>query len=367
MSRSNSTAHKSDSEAEKHSLVVLKGLQAGARADILRESTVTVGTGLENDVVLYSHGENQCQLMITGKPESIELVVVKGTVLKNGEPLDIGVAHKVSVREQFSMADSVFKFELASAQYSSQCDFSDYPPDRAGEATSNRALTYLYIAGGLILLTTVVTTGLVRAFQNDGEQRKSFSQELSAAGYKSLHVIPSHGNLPAKVSGAVYSLEDRSNILAIAGDTQTEIELDLQINEDLAGNVEDIYRVNGIAADVRVTGIGEVEVWTSTRDNELLNSMESIIKKDIPDVLSLTTTNSIPDELVVEINPVASNDPDKQVTLVVAGADGYLMTRDKSRYFVGSILPSGHVIHKIDDGNVYVYSETGEILVLDFN
>jgi len=96
-------------------------------------------------------------------------------------------------------------------------------------------------------------------------------------------------------------------------------------------------------------------------------AIESSVKNDVPDVISLTTSNSIPVDEVVEESPVAEVDPDKQVTLVVAGVDGYLMTRDKSRYFIGSMLPSGHYIKKIEDGNVHVESPEGQAIVLEFN
>jgi len=382
MPPSNPTANHSVTGQDTHTLIVLQGRQAGARANITPNSVVTVGTGLENDVVLYSHGANQYQLTITGTLDSVEIVVVEGVVLRNGEPLGNGVIYEVGDNEQFAMADSVFTFEFAEEEiYADASDPNDLAVGgdqttgsakakakaKAEEASSNRSLTYLYIAGGLILLTSVVTTGLVRAFQNEDNRKKTFYEEISAAGYENLNVIPPQGDLPARVSGAVFSVEDRSDILALAVETGTSVELDLQINEELIGVVEDVYRVNGITADVSVSGIGEVEVWTSTKNSELLNSIEASIKNDIPDVISLTSTNSMPAEMVVEISPVAAIDPDKQVTLVVAGVDGYLMTRDKSRYFIGSMLPSGHIIQKIENGNVYVLAEDGKELVLEFN
>jgi len=208
---------------------------------------------------------------------------------------------------------------------------------------------------------------LVRAFQNEDNRKQSLKNEILAAGYDNLLYIPPQGDLPARVSGAVFSVGDRSKIMEMAADTKTNVQLDLQINEELEAAVQDVYRVNGITAEVSITGIGEVEVWTSTKNEKLLAAIESNIKNDVPNVISLVTSNSIPAEKVVEQSPVADIDPDKQVTLVVAGVDGYLMTRDKSRYFIGSMLPSGHTIRKIENGNVHVESPEGQALVLEFN
>jgi len=373
MPPSNPTAAYGISGQDTHTLVVQKGRQAGARADIYPDAVVTIGTGLDNDVVLYSHGASPCQLTVTGTADTIEIVVVEGVVLKDGEPLAIGVIHEVAESEEFAMADSVFSFEFALPDVDDE--ESVQPVDskkgqnsqQSEEASITRPLTYLYIVGGLILLTSVVTTGLVRAFQNEDNRKQSLQSELAAAGYENLYFVPAQGSLPARISGAVFSVDDRAKILALAAETNTNVQLDLQVNDELASAVTDIYRVNGISADVNVTGIGEVEVWTSTRNVDSLINIESSVKTDIPDVLSLTTSNSLPAEKVVEPTPVAEVDPEKQVTLVVAGADGYIMTRDKSRYFIGSMLPSGHIIKKISDGKVFVEAADGQALVLDFN
>jgi len=374
MPPNNSNSDVSPSGLDQHSLVVLEGRQAGARAQISVDAVVTVGTDLDNDVVLYSHNADPCRLTITGSEDAIELVVVEGVVLKNGEPLATGVIHEVDISETFSMADSVFAFtfatEISHSSSASTASLDQYASSDGAVATEhapNRSFTYLCIAGGLILLTSVVTTGLVRAFQNEDNRKQSLQTELLESGYENLHFVPPQGDLPARVSGAVFSVEDRSKILSMAADTKTNVQLDLQINEELASAVQDVYRVNGITAEVSITGIGEVEVWTSTKNEELLIAVESSVKNDVPNVISLTTSNSIPAEKVVEQSPVADVDPDKQVTLVVAGADGYLMTRDKSRYFIGSMLPSGHYIKKIENGNVYVESTDGQSLVLEFN
>jgi len=348
----NVTSDFSMSGLNTHTLVVLEGSQAGARADISSDAVLTVGTDLDNDVVLYAHNAEPSRITITGLDDAIELVVIEGTVLKNGEPLATGVIHEVDISESFSMADSVFAFNFATANSSlSQADSSHEgaPESNSSEALSpDRSFTYLCIAGGLILLTSVVTTGLVRAFQNEDNRKQSLQAELLDAGYENLYFEPAKGDAPARVSGAVFSVEDRAKILSLATDTQTSVQMDLQINEALIAAVQDVYRVNGITAEVDITGIGEVEVWTSTKNEELLMAIESSVKNDVPDVISLTTSNSIPVDEVVEESPVAEVDPDKQVTLVVAGVDGYLMK-------------------KIEDGNVHVESPEGQAIVLEFN
>ena len=55
----------------------------------------------------------------------------------------------------------------------------------------------------------------------------------------------------------------------------------------------------------------------------------------------------------------------KRVVSVVGGEDGYVQTRDGSRYFVGAVLPDGHTVTAIEEQSVTVQKD-GRITNLTF-
>lgn len=159
------------------------------------------------------------------------------------------------------------------------------------------------------------------------------------------------------VSGFVETRDQRNQLLEIADFTNAKVEFDIQVNDELIESVEDIYRVNGISAEAEVAGRGEIKVKTYTGNIEKLVLVEESVRKDIPSLVAMQVINDPPDKVLVEKQSKYRENPEKRVTLVVTGNNPYIMTEDKSRYFLGAILPSGHIVESIEDGSVVVSME----------
>jgi len=122
------------------------------------------------------------------------------------------------------------------------------------------------------------------------------------------------------------------------------------VDTELVERVEDVFRVNGVEAAVRSLVAGEAVVDVRTADVEALARLETRVTEDVPQLVALTLENS-PPPVLEDAVPV---DPGKRVELVVATDPAYVVTRDRSRYFVGALLPSGHRIAGIEEGVVHL-------------
>ena len=122
------------------------------------------------------------------------------------------------------------------------------------------------------------------------------------------------------------------------------------VDARLAERVDDVLRVNGIEASVRSLIEGEAIVDTAVADAETLARIEARLDEDVPQLVSLELAN-VPPVAPPEETPY---DPGKRVALVVATAPAYIVTKDRSRYFVGAMLPSGHRIRAIEENVVHL-------------
>ena len=122
------------------------------------------------------------------------------------------------------------------------------------------------------------------------------------------------------------------------------------VDARLAERVEDVFRVNGIEAGVRSLDGGEAIVDTAVADTAELARVEALVNEDVPQLVSLTLANVPP----VSAPKDTPYDPGKRVALVVATAPAYIVTTDRSRYFVGAMLPSGHRIRAIEENVVHL-------------
>lgn len=354
-----------------HQLTIISGTQQGATIKLLAQSRSTLGYELDNDIVLSSDTETDGRLELSSEREALYLTVLSGSVMCNDKPLDSVNRHFVSSEEVFSINQVQFVIHpLLSVSTPVLPSRRSVPPNgqqaMAMPFLRERSWQVACLATGLLLLMLAVSTKFVRATIEEPEPR-TLQERLALSGFAHLNYSESQDGNAARLSGIVRNAEEKSRLLGLLAEQRSDLIINLQVNEDISSAIEDLYRVNGVKADVTMTGLGEVDIWTASRDEPLLSSIESSIREDFPAILSISATNVLPenDVVVAERNPPMSTSPDKEVTLVVAGAQGYIMTRDKSRYFVGSMLPSGHLIEKIEAGSVYVLLD-GNLERLEF-
>lgn len=122
--------------------------------------------------------------------------------------------------------------------------------------------------------------------------------------------------------------------------------------------IEDLFRINGVTAKTEFDEKGTLWVYTFIRDNGLLESVKSAVANDMPKLKNWEIANTPPEDSIPE-------DPGKQVVMIVSDEPAYILTADQTRYFVDSLLPSGHRISAIEEGRVML-EKSGERSELSF-
>lgn len=143
----------------------------------------------------------------------------------------------------------------------------------------------------------------------------------------------------ARISGDVARLGVRAFVEVVSG-------------EQLERQVADVLRVKGLPGKVRHLGRGVIEAQVGEADPERVRRTEEAVRRDVAGLVGLRLQFTPRAPAPVAAAPKAPEDPAKRVVSVAYGPNGHVVTADGARYFVGALLPSGHRIVRIADGEV---------------
>jgi type III secretion protein D len=176
---------------------------------------------------------------------------------------------------------------------------------------------------------------------------------LQTAGLADLRVSVEDGRLV--VDGQLQTDAERiraEQLLAAQGLSPV---LRAGVGQTMVQAVHDVYRVNGIAAEVQAIAPGVVRVRTALADATPLAAVEQTVRRDVRGLTRLDIVNEPPAPVPSAVPALA--DPGKRVAAVVAGAEPYVATVDGTRYFIGALLPTGHRILAIEGSRVQLERE----------
>jgi len=403
---------------ENGKLIVVEGRHRGAVVELSDQKAIRVGNGVENDVVLYSGQSSHWSIVLRVDKQCIGLDVFEGEIDVDDVLVGSGTHVEIDSEKRVQINSLVFVIEapvselgnesaapehetllttplsgldsksMSSNEQATSAEITDQIDDvRRGSKSrgtrrtlgnslfsgftefcnSRLGLPLLCLSTGFIMLSLAPSMAYLNGENKNDVQSASLEQQLIAQGFRTLTYVPRSNGTPSTIVGAVESRSDKVRILNIVSRSHEETLVDLQINDELVDAIEDVYRVNGVSAQVVITGLGTATVKTRSNDDGLLAAVETQINEDIPGLTELTIEN-LPVEAIItkdEEQRPQPFDPDKRITLVVAGVNGYVMTADSSRYFVGSTLPSGYVVKSIENGSVEILKD-GETLTLQF-
>lgn len=399
-----------------HNFLVMNGSNAGAQFELPQGTVVSAGGSIESDIVIHDAGADPWKINLENREGNVYLTVLEGDVNRNDELLSKEESFFISKQDRFQAGEVEFRILSTDTSPIKQRlgkahpvqtepgqtnpgqidpplqgsvlkegtsdfgtdDFRDYSRPAPGKGTARKSVqpkrlivrkillgaSILCVAVATVSALYVVTSSSIMARTDSRSNSLLFTEKLEESDFDSLdHELGDDGETVI-VSGILETREERNEIIEISRLTDTKIKLNVQVNDELTEAVEDIYRVNGITANVEVIDRGKVQVHTRTNDLDKLSSVETSVQNDIPSVIEIKVVNSPPGTVLKTEKP-ARQDPDKRVTLIVAGTNAYIMTQDLSRYFIGALLPSGHLVESIENGEVVV-SKDGKQEILKY-
>jgi type III secretion protein D len=355
-----------------YELRVLSGEQRGASSVMQPGQTLRIGQDWSSEVVLQqAQGSAVLAFSAEGglvlQAEQGDCTVAEHALLPGGSdsldlyiPFSVGgvrmAVGKMGASQWAGLFDGNVVPQSEPMAHGDSAHAEDALPSEAATATPSgdkvaplprRSWTSrLMLAGTALVGVSVCTLTLAWAMGpstlSPQEQAVNIRQTLSHLGLTALNVESRNGQL--FVTGHLESQAERTRLEKALAD-RSPARLSVWVNEQVAASVAEVYRLNGVAAEVRATGPGVVRVQTAISDSKLLEHVQSAARRDVPGLKQLVAANEAP-----PVPPPAAsaiNDPGKRVAAIVPGEPAYLVTVDGTRYFEGAMLPSGHRIVSI--------------------
>jgi len=362
-----------------YTLSVVDGLKKGASVHLELDARLVIGDQIDCDIVLGDVamlddllGDNarepaRTTLRHDSTAGTFLLQQVSGSVLLDGTAIAEGSEINVPLDTPVEIAGSVFVLNQHGQQAAEPVPNADHQlidvsdsseSANAAEAKveddleskqSNNRMMHLGIAAAFcIALAAVLTIWMDgKGLSVTAHDRASslLAQLMEAPEYSQLELEQS-GSGAIKVTGFVQQRAELQQLRKSLNGMEQTVFVDVSVGEIMAESVESVFMVNDVEALASSMANGEV----LTGDTQLLEKIEAIAYADVAGLESLTIENAPPAIIALAEKP-ASNDfetlPGKRIVMVMATEPTYILTEDGSRYFTGSILPSGHRVKAI--------------------
>lgn len=353
---------------------VTDGFKSGAKLRLPATIPVTIGSDTNNDAVLYFKDSPSWKFSLEWIKDELNLEVLSGSIYYDNEFITSGKSIRIEQNKIIKTDRSSLKYIRVKKDKpiaDKYCETEEYHENKVVDTTEynyqsnslsrNGALVCTLLA--FVLLIFVVGTGEsnsgIASNKLDYIENILKESEFSNLRYN----VETNGSV--RVHGHVDTREQYNSLRTKYFPRDYSIDYSVQVNNELSESISDIFRVNGIQAKVEIQGVGIALVKTKTSKIGLLENLKKNVKEDINTLSSLEIINTVPESTPIpeDNNSIFSNN--KKIVLVSGGANGYVMTQDKSKYFIGSVLPSGHSINEIQNGSVYI-SLNNKITKLEF-
>lgn len=344
-----------------YELRVLSGEQRGAATAVRPGDQLRIGHDWSNDVVL--HDGNGCATLVWAGDGSLVFSAAEGECGVADDVLAPGERMELALYTPFTVGGACMAVgRIGAPQWA--CLFEEAPqaaadgaaPDDASQAAQSagtptpesapvrRSWTSRLLISGAALVgvsagTLTLAWAMGPAALSAPEQAVHLRQTLNHLGYASLNIESRDGQL--HVTGHLDTQAQRSRLEKSLAE-QSPARVAVWVNEQVSAGVADVFRLNGIAAEVRASGPGVVRVHTREANVKQLEHVRDVARRDVPGLKQLVAMNDPPPALPQQGATIT--DPGKRVAAIVPGDPAYIVTADGTRYFEGAMLPSGHRI-----------------------
>lgn len=411
-------AHDASAAAATWQLAVLGGLHAGALVDVAADDWTLVGSAEDCDIVLRDARVLPHHAALFVRGGQLQLRAIDGELLALGQPrapgdsvalgdaqtwqmagVTLGVGCRGSASWEALRASPAFEAIAADTETrdSDEADSTEHDPTSHTDADSSetpapsagpktplhhrltRKAQHVMAAAAacaVVVATGAVAWGVVWPKVQARENSSATASILSDLNMPELRVVEaSNGHL--RIEGAVRSESDRARLMQALQQRGIYPAVDVVSGEQLAGTVQNSFRQRGLVVKAQYVGGGRVEVQGATASpvteqvvQDVLAATNAVTQVALIDAAAATAANEPQETVLAPAAPAPATGNDngrdpQRIVGVVGGPNPFVLTQDRKRYLVGSVLPNGTQIDQIE-GNTVTFSRQGKPMPVQF-
>jgi type III secretion protein D len=343
-------------------LRVLDGPQGGARAPLppgMVRVVAAAPDGDSADILLREDQAAPARVRVTaGVPQAL-LEVLDGEAQLGDQVLAAGAQAAWAMHTPLQIGRSRIAFGLAGDEHwptgASPAPASDLRAEAPAPARKRkprrRAEFWLATVGAGIALASAGALVLAHVVTGprDAPQAPPLAAALRASEFTELETgRDAEGRV--ELRGRLATLAQRSRLDAWLASRQLNPVINVHVDEGVARDVTDVFRVNGVAVQARADGPGHIVAEAAERDTARLARASEVVRRDVRGLDKLAVVNKA--QPAPPPPPPVVDDPGKRIASLVPGDPAYIVTADGARYFIGSMLPTGHRVKDIESQRV---------------
>lgn len=359
------------SVADVWALRVLAGVHAGAERKLQERSFLMIGSSDDCDLIFSDAGvaAHHCIVTRSGSEMSVRAVDaelrIDDQILHPGDPQDIKPFTLVRIGgacfalgPHWSDRWQTLLSQIESTQRPAVAAEQTPPRQRSSRiVTLMVALVLMGASAGALLLAqhnVKPPPAPAPTASRDGELRGL----IDSLGYTGLKVTARNdGKL--LVTGYTERSEDLTNLRTQIEQRGIKAEIEAKSGPRIAEDVAEQFRMANVHAKTEWKGKGHVLVSGRFGDKkEVETVLASRSMRDLNEKLSLIIDLANLDSPPPEAKPVPDG---KRIRKIMDGEDPYLISADKSVFYVGAKLPNGRTFLGIENGEVLVRDDAGNI------
>ena len=322
-------------------LRILGGSHTGASRVLGEQEMLLIGSGEDCDIVLSDIGVASHHAMLLRNGDSLAVRAIDAPAGFAGDPLYPGDPIELPLGAPVRLGDA--SFAVGNASDPAWMPDGDAEADALAPLNSRRVRRpgLAAVAAGLIAIAAVSAAAYVR-LQPASAPAPRIEQQIAT-------LVSTYG-----ISDNTTSIND-AGITVLTGTVpngaardraQQDVEanalpllLNLRTGDDVAADVAEVLRSQGITARTRYLGNGDVEISGRFEDQDKLRAAAtSRAMIDVTGINRVIPLNFV-DEEATALESAKPHVERTRIVSVVGGAESYLLASDGTRYPVGAELP----------------------------
>ncbi|MGJ7904586.1 FHA domain-containing protein, partial [Lysobacter sp. 1R34A] len=338
-------------------LRIVSGLHAGASRPLSAQETLLIGSGGDCDIVLSDPGVAPHHAFITRMGGTVSLRAVDAPLLIDGQTLNPGDPAELSAMQRVDLGSA----SLAVGA-SEDPAWATILPNLGELAKPPRSsMRHLPLIAGLAALSLVSVA--IAAAVMPGFEKEPTAMEVVTPLIKEFSIVGGRAveNEDGSVvlSGTIKDATTREMIRKRLVTGNVQARLDLRTGDDIAADVREVLRSQGLAVQTKYLGNGDVEVAGRFADQDKfkraiasramqdVNGVRRVIPRDLDESAEAAAGPTV---AAVDAEPKApvSTAPTR-IVQIVRGANPHVIDVDGARYAVGESMPDGRSLIAIGD------------------
>lgn len=336
-------------------LRIVSGLHIGASRPLSAQETVLIGSSGDCDIVLSDPGVAPRHAFLTRMGGTVSLRALDAPLRIDGQTLEPGDPAELSAMQRVDLGGA--SIAVGASDDPGWATMLPNLGDPAKPAKSSmRHLPLIAGLAALSLVSVAIAAAVMPGFEKQPTPKEVVQpliKEFSIAGGRLIE--NEDGSLV--LSGTVKDAAVREMIRKRLATDEIDARLDLRTGDDIAADVREVLRSQGLSTQTRYLGNGDVEV-TGRFENEdafkravASRAMQDVngVRRVIPRNLADEGHVAGPTVAAPEVSKAPVSTAPTRIVQIVRGANPHVIDIDGNEYAVGDVMPDGRSLIAIGD------------------